>query len=78
MFILKLCDYLMIMNNFLLGIMFNFGIILIMYILVEWFSFGFCIIFVFFMIYKDFKKINIWIKELNWMILFLELIIRFI
>lgn len=78
MFILKLCDYLMIMNNFLLGIMFNFGIILIMYILVEWFCFGFCIIFVFFMIYKDFKKINIWIKELNWMILFLELIIRFI
>lgn len=70
MFILKLCDYLMIMNNFLLGIMFNFGIILIMYILVEWFSFGFCIIFVFFMIYKDFKKINIWIKELNWMSLF--------
>lgn len=39
-------------------------------------SFGFCIIFVSLMIYKDPKKINIWIKELNWMIPFLELIIR--
>lgn len=75
-FISKLCDYLMTMNNLPSGTMFNLGITSIMHIPAEWSSFGFCIIFVSLMIYKDPKKINIWIKELNWMSPFLELIIR--
>lgn len=69
-FISKLCDYLMTMNNLPSGTMFNLGITSIMHIPAEWSSFGFCIIFVSLVIYKDPKKINIWIKEFNWMIPF--------